>query len=123
MVTWIRLSDLEELAEDGRSTVPALCETGRLCFCAALLFCGQLCVGSVLAAEQQKLEILTSGGAFTTTNYLSTSIRCVTSMKTGVSVTVSLTGTPLSLPCICFIGSQKHCLWDGCCLNQTLLWW
>lgn len=50
MMAWIRLSVLEE--RDGRSIVSALCGTGRLCFCFPLLFCGQLCVGSVLAAEQ-----------------------------------------------------------------------
>lgn len=30
--TWVRLSDFEELAEDGRSAVPAQHGTGRPCF-------------------------------------------------------------------------------------------
>lgn len=44
MVTWIRLLDLEELAEDGRSTVPVLCGTGRLCFCVSLCYFVVSCV-------------------------------------------------------------------------------
>lgn len=31
-VTWVRLSDLEELSENGRSAVSAQRGTGRLCF-------------------------------------------------------------------------------------------
>lgn len=50
-VTWIRLSNLEELAEDGRShSVPV--QRGTVLLCYPLLFCGQLCLGSALAAEK-----------------------------------------------------------------------
>lgn len=35
-VTWVRLSDLEELSENGRSAVSAQRGTGRLCFCVSL---------------------------------------------------------------------------------------
>lgn len=52
MATCVRLSDREELAEDGRSAVPAVCGTERLCFCVSLLFCGQFCLGFALAAKK-----------------------------------------------------------------------
>lgn len=45
MATCVRLSDLEELAEDERSAVPAMCGTGRLCFRVSLLFCGSVLSG------------------------------------------------------------------------------